>query len=111
MCLASLIASRILIGEHSSEPTRSAGAAVATCIKSMTEPPRDVARCVDNRRDGAQISEATAMLASIRMGVHCTAAPPAQNTGWAACYRFVYRRRTRYPNWLKACNGQGDLET
>lgn len=62
VCAASLTASRILIGEHSSEPMRAA-AAPAMCITPVTAPPRGVAQCVDTQSDGVQVSEATAMLA------------------------------------------------
>lgn len=41
VCAASLTASRILIGEHSSEPMRAA-AAPAMCITPVTAPPRGV---------------------------------------------------------------------
>lgn len=63
VCAASLAASRILIGEHSSEPMRAAGAAPAMCVRLVTAPPRGLAQCVDSHSDGVQVSEATAMLA------------------------------------------------
>lgn len=65
-----------------------AGTAPAICIMPVTGPPRGVGQCVDSHRDGVLVSKASAMLAPIRVGVHCRTRPPTQNTGRAACHRF-----------------------
>lgn len=97
VCAASLTDSRILIGEHSSERMRAAGAAPVMCVRPVTAPPRGLAQCVDSH---SEVFKSRRQLQCWPRpgGRSLQNGPPTQNTGRVVCHRFGVWRGTRDRN-------------